>query len=122
MQMQGQLDEYRDAFLFVDTGTPGWHILHLNQAASDRLGEMSSWAPLSTRSAGAAWLTGVGRCRAGVPNASLRGRPFWDLFCAFDETSLSKVWLLAVSSAALCRAGCGITTADACAGVVGDAV
>lgn len=40
MHMQGQLDEYRDAFLFVDTGTPGWHILHLNQAASDRLGEM----------------------------------------------------------------------------------
>lgn len=42
MQMQGQLDEYRDAFLFVDTGTPGWQILHLNQAAIDRLGKMSS--------------------------------------------------------------------------------
>ncbi|KAK9825366.1 hypothetical protein WJX81_004837 [Elliptochloris bilobata] len=64
MQVQGYLDEYRDAFLFVDTGTPGWRILHLNQAAIDKLG---------------------------VAITAVRGRPFWDLFCAFDETSLSKV-------------------------------
>ena len=37
-QMQSHLDMYRDAFLFVDTATPGWRILHLNQAAVDRLG------------------------------------------------------------------------------------
>ena len=61
MQMQGRLDEYRDAFLFVDTGTPGWRILHLNQAAIDRLGEPSSGVPRSNCSASAARLTGVGK-------------------------------------------------------------
>lgn len=123
MQMQGQLDEYRDAFLFVDTGTPGWQILHLNQAAIDRLGETSS-SPDQKQSVSAAWLTGAGRCRAGVPSASVRGRPFWDLFCAFDETSLSKVLLPTVSWHQRQHfAEQGVArTGGACAGVICDAV
>lgn len=48
-QMQSRLDMYRDAFLFVDTATPGWRILHLNQAAVDRLGGYSDQGLLLAR-------------------------------------------------------------------------
>jgi len=45
--MQGYLDTYRDAFLFVDTAAPGWRVLHLNQAAVDKLGARprKAWPP-----------------------------------------------------------------------------
>ena len=75
MPMQGQLDEYRDAFLFVDTGTPGWCILHLNQAAIDRLGETSSIDPRSNCSANAAALTGVGKPAQAFQSALCAGAP-----------------------------------------------
>jgi len=96
-QMQGYMDTYRDAFLFVDTAAPGWRVLHLNQAAVDKLGARPR-AP-GCREPGAE-RPALGRdweldrwlgARAGMDMEAVRGHAFWDLFCAYEDTTRSRV-------------------------------
>ncbi len=95
--MQGYMDTYRDAFLFVDTAAPGWRVLHLNQAAVDKLGARPR-AP-GCREPGAE-RPALGRdweldrwlgARAGMDMEAVRGHAFWDLFCAYEDTTRSRV-------------------------------